>query len=91
MRLCIIVAAALLLFCGSAWPTETRGVTERTVEIDRDGDGEMDGVDVYDEVGKLVRRGYDDNRDHVMDRWQTYDPNTGLPNVVESDTAGELR
>ena len=63
----------------------------KTVMVDRNDDGNVDGVDEYDEQGRMARRGFDDNGDRVMDRWQSYDPDTGLPNVVESDTMGELR
>jgi len=35
----------------------------------------------------VVKRGYDSNGDMKVDRWETYDQNTGMPIVVESDAA----
>ena len=43
--------------------------------------------DIYDESGKVVKRGYDSDGDMKVDKWQTYDGNTGTPIVVESDRA----
>ena len=62
----------------------------REVKVDRNNDGKIDGVDVYNEQGKIVKKGYDTNGDMAPDRWETYDTNTGLPDVVKSDSAYNL-
>lgn len=88
-----ILCAAAIMVCGYGWAEEPAPEAEavaREVSVDRDGDGANDGVDHYDSSDRIVRRGYDENSDGVMDRWESYDQNTGLPNVVASDTAGEL-
>jgi hypothetical protein len=87
----LVCAAAYAQHCSVSAETKQEPVKGKTVQVDRDDDGAIDGVDLYDDDGRVVRRGYDHNRDGVMDSWQSYDPNTGLPNVVESDTRGELR
>ena len=46
---------------------------------------------IYDESGKVVKRGYDTNGDMVVDKWETYDQNTGMPVVTQSDGSFELR
>ena len=58
---------------------------------DLNGDGKVDGVDIYDENGNVVKRGYDTNGDMKVDRWESIDSNTGLPIVVASDESFELR
>ncbi|MDD5495780.1 MAG: hypothetical protein PHP46_01610 [Candidatus Omnitrophica bacterium] len=62
----------------------------REIDVDRDGDGTMDGVDVYDQDDRKIRSGYDMDHDGNIERWQTYDPNTGLPDVVPSDSLDEI-
>lgn len=57
----------------------------REVPVDRNGDGKIDGVDFYDDQGRLVRKGYDENGDGLNDRYLDYDPNTGMPMVTQSD------
>ena len=59
--------------------------------VDRNNDTKIDGIDVYDENGKVAKRGYDTNNDMVIDKWETYDENTGMPIATESDKAFELR
>jgi hypothetical protein len=88
--LAIIIICAVLTVNVSAVPQHEK-MSTREVQVDRNGDTRIDGVDIYDEGGKVVRRGYDTNNDMVIDRWETYDPNTGMPIVTESDKAYELR
>ena len=57
----------------------------KEVPVDRNGDTKIDGVDVYDEQDRLVKRGYDNDGDDVMDSWETYDVETGMPDVVQDD------
>lgn len=64
---------------------------QKEVMVDRDKDGKTDGVDIYDDSERVVKRGYDTNRDMNVDRWETYDQNTGMPIVTQSDKAFELR
>lgn len=83
--LCVALAGLVL-----AVP-QSQTVSTKQVMVDRNGDTKIDGVDIYDEGGNVVKRGYDTNGDMKVDRWETYDPNTGLPIVTESDGAFELR
>jgi hypothetical protein len=57
----------------------------KEVPVDRNGDTKIDGVDIYDNDGKLVRQGYDDDGDGMNDRYLDYDPNTGMPMTAASD------
>jgi hypothetical protein len=57
----------------------------KEVPVDRNGDGKIDGVDYYDDQGRLVRKGYDDNGDGMNDRYLDYDENTGMPMTAASD------
>ncbi len=90
----VIVLVALVSMAGicyaqdEAKPDTTK---YKEIQVDRNNDGVIDGVDVYNEQGKLVKKGYDTNGDTKPERWETYDPNTGLPDVVASDSADELR
>ncbi len=88
--LAIIILCAALTVNASAVPQHEK-MSTKEIQVDRNGDTRIDGVDIYDEDGKVVKRGYDTNNDMVIDRWETYDPNTGMPIVTESDKAYELR
>ena len=86
----VVVAAlfciAFATFCIAA-ESEHLSTKSKQVMVDRNNDSTLDGVDIYDESGKVVKRGYDSNGNMKVDRWQTYDENTGTPIVLESDEA----
>ncbi len=89
-----VVVLVCLFFIGVCQAEEAQKSVEakqKEIMADRDKDGVVDGVDIYDDSGKVVKRGYDDNNDRMVDRWETYDENTGMPIVTESDKAFELR
>ena len=85
----VIVLLLCITFTGSCMAAESEHLSTKSkqVMVDRNGDSKIDGVDIYDESGKAVKRGYDDNGDMMVDRWETYDENTGLPIVTQSDAA----
>ena len=88
----IIVLAVIILcaaFTGSCMAAESQKLSTSPKQsmVDRNNDGKIDGVDIYDESGKVVKRGYDTNGDMNVENWETYDENTGMPIVVESDAA----
>jgi len=90
------VALVMLMLCivltGVAFAApQSQTVSTKQVLVDRNGDNKIDGVDIYDESGKVVKRGYDTNGDMVVEKWETYDENTGMPIVTESDRSFELR
>jgi len=87
----LVAASALTAGACYAQACEKAAVNQKEVMVDRDGDGVTDGVDIFDNSGKLVKRGYDTDNDMMVDKWESYDENTGLPVVVQSDTAFELR
>lgn len=89
----VLIAIMLcLVFIGAASAVpEDEKVSTKQVTVDRNGDNKIDGVDIYDESGEVVKRGYDTNGDMVIDRWETYDENTGMPIVTESDKSFELK
>ena len=84
MMLCVAFVANVI-----AVPQSQR-ISTKTVLVDRNNDGKIDGIDVYDQNGKIIQRGYDTNNDMVVDRWENTDKNTGLPLVTQSDGAFEL-
>ena len=57
----------------------------KEVPVDRNGDLKIDGVDIYDNDDRIVRKGYDDDGDGLNDRYLKIDPNTGMPMVTASD------
>ena len=83
----LLVVLAALLSVGICMAAESQklSTSRKNVIVDRNNDGKIDGVDIYDESGKVVKRGYDSNGDMKVDRWETYNENTGMPIVVESD------
>ena len=83
----LLVVLAVLLPVGIciAADSEHLSTKSKNVMVDRNNDGKIDGVDIYDESGKVVKRGYDSNGDMKVDKWETYDENNGMPIVVESD------
>jgi len=85
----LFVALAVLLSVGICTAAESQrlSTSSKKVLVDRNIDGMIDGVDIYDDKGNVVKRGYDTNRDMKVDNWETYDENTGLPIVVQSDKA----
>jgi hypothetical protein len=87
-----VTAALLAAFAvpGFAVPPHEK-VSTKQMLVDRNGDQKIDGIDVYDESGRVAKKGYDTNSDMVIDRWEAYDENTGTYIVTESDKAFELR
>ena len=87
--LALVVALSVLLSVGicMAAVSEKWTADKNGVKVDRNNDGKIDGVDFYDDSGKVIKRGYDSDGDMKVDTWQTYDGNTGLPVVVKSDSA----
>lgn len=85
----LLVVMALSLSAGICMAAESQRLSTRQkqVMVDKNGDGRIDGVDIYDGNGNVVKRGYDDNNDMMVDRWEAYDENTGTPIVTESDAA----
>jgi hypothetical protein len=83
----LIVVLAVISSIGICFAAESQKLStgQKGVMVDRNGDSKIDGVDIYDESGKVVKRGYDSNENMRVDRWETYDENTGMPIVVESD------
>lgn len=93
-----IVALVVIMLCvafiGTSFAVPQNQVVStkhKVVFADKNGDGKIDTVEIYDESGKVVKRGYDTNNDMVIDKWETYDENSGMPIVTESDEAFELR
>lgn len=86
IMLCAVLAGAAFVVAES----QTVATEQKSVLADRNGDTRIDGIDIYDKGGKIVKRGYDTNGDMVIDKWETYDENTGMPVVTESDKAFEL-
>ena len=84
-----IITLLCVAFAGECMAAESQklSTSQKEVMVDRNNDGKIDGVDIYDESGKVVKRGYDSNEDMRVDRWETYDENTGTPIVVASDEA----
>lgn len=90
--LAVLVSVAML--AAAAFPVmakEGGAPKVKEVKVDRNKDGKIDGVDIYDEEGRVTRRGYDTDNNGTFDRWQSYDPNTNMPTVVDSDRYGQLR
>jgi len=87
----LVIIALCAAFVGNvqAVPQHER-ISTKTMMVDRNNDGRIDGIDVYDQNGKVMQRGYDINQDMVIDRWEQTDENTGLPIVTASDGAFEL-
>ncbi|MCX5666295.1 MAG: hypothetical protein NT036_04540 [Candidatus Omnitrophica bacterium] len=85
----LLIVLAVLLSVGISMAAESQKLSTSPKQkmVDRNGDGKIDGVDIYDESGKVVKRGYDTDGDMKVDNWQTYDENTGTPIVVQSDSA----
>lgn len=86
----VLVVMLAVIFASNlsmAAQSEHLSTKSKQSTVDRNSDGKIDGVDIYDESGKVVKRGYDDNGDMRVDRWQTYDENTGTPIVTQSDSA----
>ncbi len=83
----LLTVLAVLLSVGISMAAESQkfSTSSKQTMVDRNSDGKIDGVDIYDESGKVVKRGYDTDGDKKVDNWQTYDENTGMPIVVASD------
>jgi len=57
---------------------------------DGSGPGSLRHIDTGEEDDQPADMKYGVNNTQMMPSYDSYDENTGLPNVVESDTAGEL-
>lgn len=94
--LCLAVILALAIFAGTCHAQDANAPEEQVqvikakkykeVPVDRNGDTTIDGIDVYGTDGNVVKRGYDEDQDGNIDRWEVYDDETGIPDVTESDT-----
>lgn len=95
MKKYIVIAVILtcIALTGACMAEETQKPAANTkqVLVDRNKDGKIDGVDIYDDSDKVVKRGYDTNGDGRVDVWERYDENTGMPIVTESDKSFELK
>ena len=87
----VVVVLLCIAFAGACMAAESDHLSTKQKIVDRNGDTKIDGVDIYDESGKVVKRGYDIDGDRYVDSWETYDTHTGMPIVTESDKAFELR
>ena len=85
----LLVVLAVILSVGICMAAESQkfSTSRKGATVDRNNDGKIDGVDIYDKNGKVVKRGFDADGDMNVDSWETYDENTGLPIVTESDKA----
>ena len=83
----IAVICLILAFAGICMAAESQHLSTKSkqVLVDRNNDGKIDGVDIYDDSGRVVKRGYDTDGDSRVDIWETYDQNTGMPIVTQSD------
>jgi hypothetical protein len=86
IMLCVVLTGTAF----TAAQGQTVSAEQKSVLADRNGDTRIDGIDIYNKDGGIVKRGYDTNGDMVIDKWETYDENTGMPIVTESDKAFEL-
>ena len=91
-KMFVFALAALCVFsvCSAFAVPQHQTVSTKTVLVDRNVDGKIDGVDIYDADGKVITRGDDTNGDNVVDTWNPTDVETGLPIVTQSDEAFEL-
>lgn len=89
----LVVALAVLLSVGICMAAESQKLStkQNAKMVDRNNDGKIDGVDIYDENGKVIKMGYDTNNDMIVDKWDATDDNTGMTDVVASDEAFELK
>jgi flagellar hook assembly protein FlgD len=89
----LFVALAAISAAGVSMAAESQKLSTKgkMTMVDRNSDGKIDGVDIYDENGKVIRMGHDTDNDMVVDRWDATDDNTGVPIVTASDAAFELR
>lgn len=90
----VAMLLACIIFIGTCQAADAQkpaAARQKQVLVDRNNDGKIDGVDIYDDSGKVVKRGYDDNGDNYVDRWETYDRETGMPIVTQSDKSFELK
>ena len=85
----LFVVLAVVLSTGISMAVQSQkfSTKQNTKMVDRNGDGKIDGVDIYDEDGNVVKRGFDTDGDMTVDNWEADDENTGLPIVTQSDTA----
>lgn len=89
----VVLSACVFMsgICVAASSPDQLAPNEKKTIVDRNNDGKSDGVDIFNQDGRLARRGYDTDGDGYVDMWQATDENTGLPIVTQSDKAFELR
>jgi len=90
VALFIVLAVVLSVGISVAAESQKLSTKGKMTMVDRNKDGKIDGVDIYDENGKVVKMGHDTNNDMVVDKWDATDQETGMPLVVASDSAFEL-
>ncbi|MDP2929181.1 MAG: hypothetical protein Q8O01_03835 [Candidatus Omnitrophota bacterium] len=87
----VVLAVVFSASISMAAQSQKLSTKQNAKMVDRNNDGKIDGVDVYDESGKVIKMGYDTNNDMVVDKWDATDDNTGMTDVVASDEAFELK
>ena len=89
--LCLVIVLVFGLWVGSCAADDAQKTTAaKTVVTEENPDSKMKEIDTGNGGGNPIKEGYGVDQQRTMPAGQTYDENTGLPNTVESDKAGEL-
>lgn len=89
----LVIAAIFVMWAGLIGAEEAKKAAPvtKTVSVAGEKPGEKAVSTDMDEAADIGEK--DDsgvNRENLMPPGQTYDTNTGMPNAVGSDTAGEI-
>lgn len=91
-RYVFLMCAFVYLFSSCACEAkEVKGNTKAEDVAIKEGPSRNEKqIDTGSEEGDVLEETSETNTGVAMPPYESYDPNTGLPNVVESDTTGEL-
>lgn len=85
----IILMLSITSFCVAEKNQKIEKPAAETA-IDEGGSAKLMHIDTGEDDGQAHETEYGVNKPELMPPDQSYDENTGLPNIVESDAEGEI-
>ncbi|MDP2913766.1 MAG: hypothetical protein Q8N91_07190 [Candidatus Omnitrophota bacterium] len=85
----IIFILCATSFCGAEKKQKIEKPAAETA-IEKDDSAKLKHIDTGEDDGQVHEAEYGVNKPELMPPGQSYDENTGLPNIVESDAGGEI-
>ena len=94
MRHLFFMSALMWAFCSTAVGSDdpAKGsAAPKTAVVEEKADENLKPINTSNPRGVSPENDYGVNRERPMEQWETYDQNTGLPDMTPSDSSYELQ